>query len=263
MVEDLDVKTIAQRISEPQCAEALADLLHYYYYETHEVFTMVEVEYAGVRLDQLLNEIYSCFHHVSRGLCEPNKSIQEQVSEIKKSKDTHLRRLILDSYKAIVAKHISEYDHIVETLKYYVVIEYQNTLSPETVLAAKNVLVLANQIKRLFHNAKSKEKCGNFEETIAIFNQTIEKCSDLRKEIEKLQENGIYMMALSKHNFDRQEKQKDKKNDRKWQLFCIVIAAVFGAMCGFLTDLLKEPLKPFVSQAFKQIQTRFFTNTLQ
>ena len=32
MVEDLDVKTIAQRISDPQCAEALADLLHCYYY---------------------------------------------------------------------------------------------------------------------------------------------------------------------------------------------------------------------------------------
>ena len=263
VVKRLDAETIAKRISNPECAKALAALLSSYYYETHEVYTMAEVEYAGVRLDQLLNEIYSCFHHVSRCLCEPDKNLDDQIYEINKARDTHLRRLILDSYKAIIAKHISEYNHVVETLKYYVVIECQSALSPENVSAAKNILSIAVQIKKKFHEAKSKEKCGHFVEAIDVFNQTIEQCFDLKDEIDKFQQNGIYMMALAKHKFDKEEKKKEKKNERQWQLTCIIIAAIFGALCGFFTDLMKEPMRPLISQAFNQIQIRFFKNPSQ
>ena len=233
---------IADRIRDPKIAQALADLLYFYYYDAHDLNSFASAENEGKRLEGLLNEIYSCFHHVARGLCEPENDSRQQLSEIKRAEQTHLHRLVLDAYKVIIASFLEEYTHVVETLKYFILIEYLEAFQRESVETARNILEMATAVKKEFMAAKKAEKHGDFNRTVELFNSTIEKCYLLREGIQKFNKSDLYCLALSKREKEQQDKKSEKKKDRYWQIACIIIAALFGAFASTFFDIAKDKI---------------------
>jgi hypothetical protein len=230
--EQLSVDEIAKRISDYETTKALAHLLRFYYYDVHDLNSFASAENGGKRIDGLMNEIYSCFHHIARGLCERNNDKDAQIDEIKKATNTHLHRLVLDAYKVIIASFISEYTHVVETLKYFVLIEYIGSFSEDSVQAARNILGKATIVKENFRHAKTLEKQGNFDQTVEAFNQTIETCYDLREEINIFNKSELYCLAHAKYAKDQQNRKNEKCKERLWQLFVVVFTGILGCIIG-------------------------------
>lgn len=93
----------------------LADLFASYLSSVQPIVIAATVQRAGIRPEGLENEIYSCFHHVARGLCY-KKNEEEAGSEVRKGEETHLKRLRLDAYKIAIRPYLEEYQFIVQGL---------------------------------------------------------------------------------------------------------------------------------------------------
>lgn len=67
----------------------LSELVAEYWFEFHDVYITATVSNGGVRPENITNEMFSCLHHVIRGLGLGPGFVPVPVDEIKKAKNSH------------------------------------------------------------------------------------------------------------------------------------------------------------------------------
>ena len=98
-------KTVLNRLNEEGVRGEVEEVFRHYYEDLLPVLVIATAESDGKRPEGLCNEIYSCFHHIARALCEQKVDIQDELKSAKKS---HLKRAIFDSYKIAINAHLGE-----------------------------------------------------------------------------------------------------------------------------------------------------------
>jgi len=219
----LDLEHVEARLLKPEIAKELSKLFHYYYNDVHDLSSFASAEKEGKRLEALTNELYSCFHHIARALCETDCTDAVQLEEINTAKNTHLRRLALDAYKVIIASHISDYSTMLKTLS------TSDVPLPQH-LSTHKVLELASEAKAKFLEAKEIEKSGNAEETIKLFSEAVDVCTEMRKQLIKFDE--IYQIARTEYGKTQKKERRKGWKEWIWKIIAALIIAVAGILLG-------------------------------
>jgi hypothetical protein len=107
--------TIEKRLQDPVIQSKIRDIFLRYYDDLQEILTVATVESGGIRPDGLANEVYACFHHMARALCEANADTD---SELKSAQKSHLKRATLDAYKIAINSYLSEEQKMRDVLDY-------------------------------------------------------------------------------------------------------------------------------------------------
>lgn len=235
----------AERMLEiPRVRKKLAELLAFYYSDTTDVTNWAASENEGVRQEALENEIYSCFHHIARGLCSGEAPRAE--AELEKGKGSHLKRLLYDAYKIVISNHLESFNATVRVLDYVILSsDYRNFDSAgfQECLAAHE---LAKDIKKLFLEAKNLESAGNpaAEER---FRDAAVKCSELEEKILVFQDNASYKVCVAKFVKDEREKKElrdsqetERRKNEKWRKrnFFVAVSAVVVSVVAVVVSVL-------------------------
>ena len=144
-------KTIKTRLQEDKVQDELSELFVYYLQQTSRLCTLATVESNGVRPRGLENEIYSCFHHVARGLACVSFG-EEVIAQIRAGYLTHLKRAHLDACKITINSYLSQYTKTIATLNNLVVIEDFKSFTLSGVEKIKQILDCSTQIKQNYLN---------------------------------------------------------------------------------------------------------------
>ena len=78
-----------QILQDPQYQDALLSVFSDYHTELEDVLELATIENDGIRPDNLTNEIYSLFHHISRSL-NSCASVSDAISEVSNAKKNTL-----------------------------------------------------------------------------------------------------------------------------------------------------------------------------
>lgn len=214
----------------------LASLLAGYLNDVQPIIVEATVQNAGVRPSGLENEVYSCFHHIARGLCV-YEADGETEQEIEKAEDSHLKRVLLDSYKIAICPSLKEYQFVVEDL-YHLSLDKDfnpEIYGPESIKKIQKILELKTQVKNAYKKAKLHESCGEIEQAIGAYDNALAECGNLRRALAALMKGDVYIVAKAHAARKRAEQNKDKKAN-KWHLWIshfIAAGALLVAFCAW------------------------------
>lgn len=226
-----------EMLREESVQDKLASLVASYLAIVQPIIIEATVQKAGIRPAGLENEIYSCFHHIARGLCESTTK-EEAEREIDKGENTHLKRVLLDSYKIAVNPSLQEYQFVVEDL-------YQLSLDKDfnpdiygadPVRKIWDILRIKTAIKEAYQTAKHNEVLGNTEKTIEAYERALRECGNLRKALNSLMKRDVYIVA--KAHAARKQAERDAERKESWLnnrvTWIIAILALVVAACAWL-----------------------------
>lgn len=201
-----------QMLQQESVQRKLASLLSAYWDDVQPIVVEATVQNAGIRQEGLENEIYSCFHHVARGVCVCNGA-EEVEREMGKAEDSHLKRVLLDSYKIAIRPCLSQYQFVIEDLYH---LSLDRDFNPEiygadSVRQVRDVLKLTSQIKDAYKAAKMHEACGETEKAIEFYERALVDCGNLRGALEELMKGDVYVVAKAHAASKRAEKESDKR----------------------------------------------------
>ena len=193
------------------------------------IVNTASVQNAGVRPECLENEIYSCFHHIARGLC-CKEDFSSALNEVKKGEDSHLKRLLLDAYKLAIRPQLEEYAFIVEEL-YSLSLDKDfnpDVFGTEPIKKVRNILDIKNRVKDAYQEAKHNEAMGDIGKAVVAFEHSLSDCYALRIAIDELMKEDIFIVAKAHVARKQAEKEKDRRENR-WRFWIsqgIALAAV-------------------------------------
>ena len=147
-----------EMLREDGVQEKLASLVASYMAVVQPIIIEATVQEAGIRPASLENEIYSCFHHIARGLCVATKK-EESEREIDKGESTHLKRVLLDSYKIALTPCLKEYRFIIEDL-YHLSLDKDfnpDIYGAEPIKQIRDILKIKSDVKEAYQRAKHNE----------------------------------------------------------------------------------------------------------
>ena len=211
---------ILRRLDEAQVQNALADVFTSYLDDLHDVLNLATVENNGVRPEGLANEVFSCFHHLARGLSQEEDDTS--LEQFHTARGSHLKRAILDSYKIALNSILTEDAKLREVLDYIVLAEDFAQYIPDGLQKINEIKDKARLVKREYRSAKKAEARGNFDEAMGTFNTALEYAGELQKQIAVFTQDKTYLLACSRETQRKQEKHKDRR--------IVVIAAVVSAV---------------------------------
>lgn len=217
--------------------ERLASLVATYMFVVQPIIIEASIQKAGVRPAGLENEIYSCFHHIARGLCVTSKK-EETKSEIDRGESSHLKRVLLDSYKVAIGPCLEEYQFIIADL-------YQLSLDKDfnpdiygadPIAKIKEVLKIKADVKKDYQDAKRNESLGNTVDAIEAYDAALIGCGKLKIAINDLMKEDVYSVAKAHAARKQAEKDESRKEDRlnNRVTWIIAIAALIVAACSWL-----------------------------
>ena len=221
-------------LREESVQDRLASLMASYLAVVQPIITEATVEKAGIRPAGLENEIYSCFHHIARGLCESTEK-EEAVREVDKGENSHLKRVLLDSYKIAISPSLQEYRFIVEDL-YHLSLDKDfnpDIYGAEPIKKIRNILHIKTEVKEAYKRAKYNEALGNSEESIAAYEEALNACGKLRIAINALMEKDVYIVAKAHAARRQAEKDEDRKENRLNNRITWIIAGLALAVAAF------------------------------
>lgn len=233
MVSITEEETVA-RFGSPAIRRDLIDLLKYYFDEVHPLVDMATIAEEGVRPKCLENEICACFHHIARAFLA-SKTDEDALKEIEKAGKSHLKRLMLDSYKIIINSRLQEFKQIVRTLQFLVIVDDFKSFAPDGVAQAKEVIRESEAARDLYRRARHMEAQGDFTEAIKYFHDALMTCVKLHDAVQSFMSNGIYLTALAKAARDERKAQRDQRINWIFQVVTGVLSAVVAAI---ITSLL-------------------------
>lgn len=214
----------------------LASLLAGYLNDVQPIIVEATVQNAGIRPPVLENEVYSCFHHIARGLCV-YEADGETEQEIEKAENSHLKRVLLDSYKIAIFPCLKEYQFVVEDL-YHLSLDKDfnpEIYGSESIKKIQKILELKTQVKNAYKKAKLHESCGEIEQAIGAYDNALAECGNLRRALAALMKGDVYIVAKAHAARKRAEQNKDKKAN-KWHLWIshfIAAGALLVAFCAW------------------------------
>lgn len=217
--------------------EKLATLFASYLSDVQPIIIAATVQRSGVRPEGLENEIYSCFHHVARGLCY-KKNRGDAGREVKKGEETHLKRLLLDAYKIAIRPYLEEYQFIVQGLCELASNKDFNStcFGPEPYEKIRQVLKIKTEIKQAYKDAKHQEALGNSDRAFVEFDRALNGCYELERAVNAVMEEDVYIVArayIARRDADR---RADKRENRIYNLISLIISGI-AAVCALLAWL--------------------------
>lgn len=231
----------ARRLLEDETLrEKLADLLAFYFADTTEILHWAASENEGIRQEGLENEIFSCFHHLARGFCSGDSELAK--TELDKGRKTHLKRLLYDGFKIIIANHLSDYNAVVRTLDYIVLNEDYKDFNPDGFRECLEAQRLAREIKHVFKKAKDFESRGK-DESENLYRDALNKCSELEEKLIMFKDDAAFKVCIAKFTRGECEKKElrdaqeaDRRENRKWRRITLAVsllAVVVSLFAGF------------------------------
>lgn len=222
------IEQIRKLLAEPQIQEELAALFAYYYDEVHVISDVATSEWNGIRPKELENEVYSCLHHIARGLAKMDK--KQALDEINKGRTTHLKRLLLDAYKIAINSFLNEYSDLVNILRFFVLEDTFKTIDQNGTAKAVDISDTAGCIKNDYFKAKKLEASGMHEKASDLFFKVLLDCYDLREKIHNLTQGKLYQVAVAYMEKQRREKEKSEKRSRRWDVVKIILTAIISGL---------------------------------
>lgn len=212
-----------KRIQETSTQKALADAFVFYYNDLQDVLQIATAHNRGIRPTGLSNEIFSCFHHIARGLCQKEKNADEEITSAHR---THLKRVLLDSYKIAINAILDEDRKLKEILDYLVLTEDFEKYVPDGLKKINNIQRQSQKVKQSYREAKSHEAKGDFDRAQDNFNRCLELAGELREQLQIFTSTDTYLLACARE----QRERKDRKRDRSIAIWAAIISAVLSSV---------------------------------
>lgn len=234
-----------EKLKKPEVQEQLAEIVSTYFFDLHDILTIATVQSAGIRPEGLSNEIYSCFHHIARGLCISDANVKAELSSAEKS---HIKRAILDSYKIAINSILREDEALREILDYLVLAEDFARYIPDGMAKVNEIKEISRKVKFSYAAAKRFEARAEFDKAIETYNETLKRGMDLLDLLEIFTKDKVYLLACSR------EVAKDKESKKNRSI--IIIAALLGAVfSAIFTTIANSYLTPHSSTTSKSSET--------
>jgi len=217
-----------ENLNNPEIRNQLAEILSIYCVDLHDILILATTHNAGIRPEGLSNEIFSCFHHIARGLCLPNVNVEAELTSARKS---HIKRAILDSYKIAINYILREDESLREVLDYLVLAEDFAKYIPDGMDKVNKIKESSRAVKSIYMKAKQFEAKSDFDEAINSYNTALDEGLDLLNLLEIFTKDKVYLLACSREVSAKKERGKDR--------MVILGAAIIGASIGaILTTIL-------------------------
>lgn len=203
-------KLVQARLNDPELQKQLADVFLEYYIQFRETVTLAEVLCDGGRPEGLANEVYACFQHLARGLAE---DAADPGNEFQKAKNSHLKRMALDSHKIIINKALEEARPVLDVFDQLASLPHLSTLIVGGDETLSEIMSARKKIRSGYHEAMKLEGRGlvgreneSLSAVVKYEEVTKESLSLLELLREKVNGKGV-LYALREH----EESKKDKK----------------------------------------------------
>jgi len=210
-----------ENLKKPEIQDKLAEILAIYCVDLHDILTLATTHNAGVRPEGLSNEIFSCFHHIARGLCLPDVNPDTELTSARKS---HIKRAILDSYKIAINFILREDESLREVLDYLVLAEDFAKYIPDGMDKVNGIKESSRKVKSIYMEAKQSEAKSNFDKAIELYNSALSEGMDLLDLLEIFTKDKVYLLACSRAVIADKEKKKDRN--------IVIVSSILGAIIG-------------------------------
>lgn len=241
----------ASLLANGEVQQRLVDVFAFYFDDLQEIVHFASAERDGKRPDNLSNEIYSCFHHMARGLCASSVASQA-TGELDKAIKSHLRRANYDAYKLAINSFLGKHTKLKEILDYLVLIEDFEKYVPEGLDKINRIDAISEEAREEFRLAKRDESLGNFSEAVSHYSNALDKGTDLSEEIRAFTNNKTYLLACAREARERKEKRKDRSSAMWAAIISAVVSAILTAACTVAV----QNYFPDREQAGESVQTR-------
>lgn len=216
---------VLEHLKNTEIQEQLAEILITYSIDLHDILTVATVHNSGIRPEGISNEVFSCFHHIARGLCLPDVNVTAELTAARKS---HIKRAILDSYKVAINFILKEDEKLKEILDYLVLAEDFAKYIPDGMDKINTIKLHSRKVKDFYIEAKRSEAKSDFDDAIEKYNLSLEKGMELLDLLEVFTKDKVYLLACSR--------EVSNKKDKKWDRLVIIFSSIIGACIGaFLT----------------------------
>ena len=231
------------RLAEDRVQKKLADVFAFYFDDLEEILFLASSQNDGERPENLSNEVFSCFHHLARGLCA-SRSIKATLEECDKAIDSHLKRATIDSYKIAIRSFLQADRKLKEVLDYLVLVEDFEKYVPDGIAKINAINNAADEARTQLRLAKRNEAYGKFDDALECFNESLDKAIDLKEGIKDFTHNQTYQLACAREARER----KDRKKDRSNAILAAVMSAVLTAILTlgiswWLSDTTNHPAR--------------------
>lgn len=207
-------KQLLKTLLNESIAKETISLLVKYQNDLCELLDIATIENDGIRPRGITNEVFSCFHHIVRGIYKSTDSNNAiDIAAFKKEADSaqrHLLRGILDCYKIILSSFLKEEKQLKETLAYLNLVEDFEKYIPDGQVEINGINNLQIQIEDEYKKAKSFERNGQSQDAVDHFNKCLVCCYKQRTKIKKFTKNKTYLLACARENRERKEKHKNR-----------------------------------------------------
>jgi hypothetical protein len=214
---------ILQRLRDENVQKAIASVFARYLDDLQEVLVLATARTGGVRPEGLTNEIYSCFHHMARGLSEDDANPEDQF---RSARDSHLKRAIFDSYKIAINFALNEDQRLRDVLDYLVLAEDFTRYIPNGLEKVNEIKDKARSARAAYCKAMDAERRGQFAEAMDEYNAALEQAAELEELISVFTKDKVYSLACAREV----QKKKDKSKDRRTVILAAVVSAVLTAI---------------------------------
>jgi hypothetical protein len=199
---------IPERLSNPDVQNAISETVAFYYNDCKEIIIAAETVGGGERPAGLPNEVYSCFHHMARGLCEPK--CKDPVKECGEKAISHLKRAAYDSHKIVINAALQDTKRYLEYLnKVLAAPKYRDVLQ-EDYDAIKKMQQCRDSLEKLYRVAKEKESIAD-DNTLSAFEAATEKAQELKECYDNLKtKSSIHFMTAAIETEEERLRVKDR-----------------------------------------------------
>ncbi len=215
-------------LSNSQYQQALNDVFDSYHKDLEEILELATIESDGLRPDNLTNEIYSLFHHISRSLSSKN-TIDEAICEVNRAKDTHLKRAILDSYKICINGVLRRESKTADILETLILDEDFRSCIDDCTTKVKKIKEVKKKIKSTYLEAKKYERKGDFPSAIIYYNKALEEANVLNPFLEEFQNDKTYIIAIKR----LRKKDRDNIKNKIFTIVIVILTAILTSVCNF------------------------------
>lgn len=135
---------------------------------------------------------------------------------MKKGEDSHLKRLLLDSYKIAIRPQLEEYQFIVGDL-YSLSLDKDfnpDVFGSEPIKKVRAILEIKDKVKEAYQDAKHYEALGDSGQAVESFDQSLCACYQLKLAINALMKENVYLAAKAHLARKQAEKDAERKENR-------------------------------------------------
>ena len=223
-------QTCAERLASSRIQAKLVEVFAFYFYDVQEIMHFASVQLGGERPPNLTNEIFSCFHHIARGLCIGD-TVTRTLGECDGAANSHLMRATLDSYKMAIHCVVQKDRQLKKVLDFLVLVDDFEKYVPDGIAKIHEINTISNDMQRHHVVAKVMEAQGKHDLAIQSFKAALDKAKELSEKILVFTGNETYLLACAREARERNERKKDRRNVILAALISACASSILTAVC--------------------------------